>query len=157
MICKFLTKNYIYFEINRRGALHYKSEQSKRFESIIKVIFEFKISWFWKSLYFASPKRITFVKELSESFSMSLSIPLRLLLRAIRNALKWWQCRKKWVVDSTSKLQVHKEFRQLSKLWLNLCSLRWLSPSLSLVSNFKPNGLWILYTGGANSRIPFIR
>ena len=137
--------------------MSYKSEQSKHFESIIKVIVEFKISWFWISLYLESPKRITFVKELSESFGMSLSIPLRLLLRVIRIALKWWQCRKKWVVDSTSKLQVHKGFRQLSKLWLNLCSLRWLSPSLSLVSNFKPNGLWLLCTGAANSRILFNR
>ena len=46
MVRIFLTKNYIYFGINRKGALHYKSEQSKRFESIIKVIVELKISWF---------------------------------------------------------------------------------------------------------------
>ena len=30
----------------QKEALNYKSEQSKRFESIIKVIAEFKISWF---------------------------------------------------------------------------------------------------------------
>ena len=56
-----------------RGALHYKSEQSKRFEYIIEVIVECKISWFWKPLYLESPRRITFVKELSEYV-----------------ALKWW-------------------------------------------------------------------
>ena len=59
---------------------------------------------------------IILVKELSQSRGISLSIPLRLVLMVIRIALKWWQCRKKWFVDSTSKLQVHKEFRQLSKL-----------------------------------------
>ena len=87
---------------------------------------------------------------------MCLSIALRLLLTVIRIAFKWWQCRKEWVADSTSKLQLHNRLRQLSKLWLNLCSLRWLSPSLSLVSTFKPNGLWILYTGAANGRSFYI-
>ena len=156
MVHIFLTKKYIYFGINRKRSLTQQKWAIKTF-CIYNKIVEFKISWFWKPLYLESPKRITFVKELSEIFGVPLSIPLRLLLRVIQIALKWWQCRKKWVADSTSKLQVHKGFRQLSKLWLNLCSLRWLSPSLSLVSNFKPNELWILYTGAANGRILFIR
>ena len=153
MVCIFLTKNYIYFGINRKRSLTLQKWALK----IIKVIAEFKISCFWKSLYLESPKRITFVKELSESFGVPLSLPSRLLLRVIQISLKCWQCRKKWVVDSTSKLQVYKGFRQFSQLWLNLCLLRWLSPSYSLVSNFKPSVLWILYTGAANGQILFIR
>ena len=38
-------------------------------------------------------------------------------------------------------------FTQFLKLWLNLCSFRWLSPSLNLVSKQRPNGLWMSYTG----------
>ena len=64
--------------------------------------------------------------------------------RIWRNLLKWWQCRKKWAVDPTSKLQEHSGFKLSWKLCLNLCSLRWLSPSLSLVRNLIPNGSWIL-------------
>ena len=33
------------------------------------------MSWVWKSLYLESPKRITFVKGILESFGMSSSIP----------------------------------------------------------------------------------
>ena len=63
----------------------------------------------------------------------------------LRESKKVWRlCRKKWVVDSTSKLQEHNGFKQSWKLCLNLCSLRWLCPSLSLVSNLIPNGSWIL-------------
>ena len=68
---------------------HYKSEQSKCFESIIKVIVEFKISWFCKSLYLESPKRITFAKELSESFGMSLSIyTFETVIKGYTNCIK---------------------------------------------------------------------
>ena len=42
---------------------------------------------------------------------------------------------KKSETDSTCKLQEHKWFTHSLKLWLNLCSFRWLSPSLNLVSN----------------------
>ena len=42
---------------------------------------------------------------------------------------------------------------QFSNLWLSLCLLRWLSPNLSLVYNFNPNGLWILYIGAAKGWI----
>ena len=57
---------------------------------------------------------------------------------------KWWQCSKKCVVDSVARLQLHKGLIQLWKLWLNLCSLRWLRPSLNLVRSFNPTELWIL-------------
>ena len=34
-----------------------------------------------------------------------------------------------------------KGLTQSSKLWLNLCSFKWLSPNLNLVSNLIPDGL----------------
>ena len=55
---------------------------------------------------------------------------------------KLWLCSKKCVVDSIARLQQHKGLMQLWKLWLNLCSLRWLRPSLNLVRSFNPN--WIM-------------
>ena len=64
--------------------------------------------------------------------------------RVWRNWLNWWHSRKKWVIDSTSKLQEHNVFKQSWKLCLNLCLLRWLSPSVSPVRNLIPNGSWIL-------------
>ena len=64
MVRKFLTKITFILEEIERGVLHYKSEQSKRFESIVKVIVKFKISWFWKLLYLESPKTMTFVKDM---------------------------------------------------------------------------------------------
>ena len=39
-----------------------------------------------------------------------------------------------------SRLHVHRGFIQLLKLWLNLCSFRWLNPSQSLVINLSPSG-----------------
>ena len=45
---------------------------------------------------------------------------------------------KKWVVDSDSKLQGHNEFIVSRKLWLNLCSLRWLKPKRNLVRSLIP-------------------
>ena len=54
------------------------------------------------------------------------------------------QCRKKWVVNSTSKLQEHKGLIQFEKLYLNLRSFRWLSPTRNLESSFKPTGLCML-------------
>ena len=47
---------------------------------------------------------------------------------------------KKWDTDSNCKLQKHKRFTHSCKLWLNLCSFRWLSSRLNLVSNLKPLG-----------------
>ena len=47
MVRIFLTKNYIYFGIKKkRGLTLQKRAVKKHFESIIKVIVEFKISWF---------------------------------------------------------------------------------------------------------------
>ena len=50
-------------------------------------------------------------------------------------------------VYSTSKLHKHRRVMQSSKLSLNLCSFRWLNPSLKCVSSLNPKGLWILNVG----------
>ena len=52
--------------------------------------------------------------------------------------IKFWQRRKKWEVDSISRLQEHSGLIVSWKLCLNLCSLRWLKPTRSLVSSFIP-------------------
>ena len=45
-------------------------------------------------------------------------------MRSASNIMQWWQQRKKWELDSGSRLQLHRGFIQSWKLWLNLCSLR---------------------------------
>ena len=53
---------------------------------------------------------------------------------------KNWQCSKKWVVVSMSKLQGHKGLTLSRKLWRNLCSLKWLSPNRCLVRYVNQTG-----------------
>ena len=53
---------------------------------------------------------------------------------------KNWQHKKKWLVVSVSAPQSHMGLTQSLKLWRNLCSLRWLNCSRSLVSNLTPTG-----------------
>ena len=48
----------------------------------------------------------------------------------------------KWVEHSISWLQQHKGFIVSWKLCLNLCFLKWLRASLSLVISSTPLGLW---------------
>ena len=59
-------------------------------------------------------------------------------MRHSRKSLKFWQCRKKWIGDSDSKLQDQIGFIVSWKLWLNLCSLRWLKPERNLVRSLIP-------------------
>ena len=84
------------------------------------------------------------IRSSSLTFKMLLSIISTVFKRVLQMLVKRWQCRKKCFVDSTSRLQEHKGLIQLSKLWLNLCSLRWLKPILSLVRSFRPKESWIL-------------
>ena len=67
--------------------------------------------------------------------------------------IKKGQWRKKWVVDSISWPQLHKGFNVSWKLCLNLCSLRWLKPSLSLVISLIPLGLRISKTEFGEGRM----
>ena len=76
------------------------------------------------------------------------------MLRRVRLSLiKKGQWRKKWVMDSISWPQLHKGFNVSWKLCLNLCSLKWLRPSLSLVISLIPLGLRISKTEFGEGRM----
>ena len=60
-------------------------------------------------------------------------------MRLVLGVMKFWQRRtKKWEVDSIFRLQEHYRVIVSWKLCLNLCSLRLLKPTRSLVSSFIP-------------------
>ena len=88
--------------------------------------------------YLPSPCRSSFVKDFSASVIIHESILICFFIRYLRRSVKFWQRRKKWVVDSDSKLQGHNGFIVSWKLWLNLCSLRWLKPKRNLVRSLIP-------------------
>ena len=69
------------------------------------------------------------------------SILFRVFRRVILLASNKGQWRKKWDFDSISIPQLQRGLLQLWKLWLNLCSRRWLSPRESRVINLIP--LWL--------------
>ena len=87
------------------------------------------------------------VWDVSNSLLSRLSIvPRRVRFSLIKKG--WW--RKRWVADSIFWPQLHNGFVVSWKLCLNLCSLKWLRPSLSLVIDLIPLGFWISkkYFGG---------
>ena len=65
------------------------------------------------------------------------------------------QWRRKWVDVSIFWPQLQIGLRESRKPYLNLCSPRWLRPSLSLVSNLIPLGLWHLKTLFPEERVNF--
>ena len=69
------------------------------------------------------------------------SILFRVFRRVILLSWNIGQRRKKLDVDSISISQLHRGSLQFWKLWLNLCSRRWLSPRRSRVINLIP--LWL--------------
>ena len=87
--------------------------------------------------YLPSPDRSSFVKDFLSSVRIHESILTSSFMRRLRKSIKFWQRRKK-LVDSDSKLQELSGFIVSSKLWLNLCSLRWLKPKRNLVSSLIP-------------------
>ena len=106
-------------------------------EALIMVPFSSKLKvWL--------PYNKRFTNTSSVRFEISLTIFLTESKRVWRDCIKCWQCKKKWTLNSTSKLQEHNGFKQSWKLYLNRCSLGWPNQSLSLVSNLIPNGSWIL-------------
>ena len=82
--------------------------------------------------------RSNFVKDFSSSVRIRELILMSSFMRHLRRSVKFWQRRKKWVVDSDSKLQEHSGFIVPGKLRLNLCSLRWLKPKRNLVRSLIP-------------------
>ena len=104
--------------------------------------------WYWYLMwcwYLLFPKRRIFTKLLSDALMIPLSIDLMLFMRVCLCFGKWWQCRKKWTFISTLKLHEQSRLMQSLKLWLNLWSLRWLTPNRRRVNNSNPFELWIPY------------
>ena len=71
------------------------------------------------------------------------------------------QCRKKFPVDSASKLKEHR-ICAILKIMIKPCSFRWLSPSLKHVNSFNPKGYLIplsrctspvIYWSGTNNSV----
>ena len=87
--------------------------------------------------------KISLDNVLSEQLLILKLMLSNLFKRVFLIFTKLRQCRKNFVVDSTSRLHEHRGFMESSKLWLNLYyySLGWLSPSLKRVSSFNPKGL----------------
>ena len=86
-----------------------------------------------------------FIKPLSVSLMISLSIDLMLFMRVCLCNDRGWRYRKKWTLFSTLILHEQSRLIQSLYLWLNLWSLGWLKPNRTRVSNFNPVGWWILY------------
>ena len=77
-------------------------------------------------------------------FELSLSLIFRISelikSRSSKRTLRWletfWQRIKRWWMSYASRKQRHNGFNVSWKSCLNLCSLRWLKPTLRLVNNF---------------------
>ena len=104
-------------------AVYYKLRQYKANIILLFVL----------QLYLSSPYRSNFVRDFSSSVRIDESILMSSFMRHLRRSGKFWQRRKKWVVNSDSKLQGRNGFVVSWELWLNLCSLRSLKPKHNLV------------------------
>ena len=85
-----------------------------------------------------SPYKSNLVKDISSRLRILESSLRSSFMRLVLGVMKFWQRRKKWEVDYISRLQKHSGLIVSWKLCLNLCSLRWLKPTRSLVSSFIP-------------------
>ena len=70
---------------------------------------------------------------------------------------QWGQWRRKWAKVSILLPQLQTGLSVYWKSCLNLCSRRWLKPSLNLVSNLTPLRFWQLKTLFPEGRINFKR
>ena len=86
----------------------------------------------------SSPYRSNFVKDFSSGVRIHESVLMSSFMRRLRRPVKFWQRRKKWLVDSDSKLQEHSGLIESWKLSLNLCPLRWLKTKRNLVRSLIP-------------------
>ena len=106
-------------------------------------------------------KRRVLIKTGSQRSRRLLSVFTRVLRRVRLSILYVGQWRRKCTVDSISKPQLQKGFKETWKLCLNLCSRKWLTPSRSLVINLIPLGLWqlkrLLGDGLVKFRILFLK
>ena len=88
--------------------------------------------------YLPSPYRSNFVKDFWSSVRIHESVLTSSFIRHLGRSVKFRQRGKKWVVDSDSKLQEHSRFIVSWRLWLHLCSLRWLKPNRNLARGLIP-------------------
>ena len=88
--------------------------------------------------YLLSPYKSNLVRDISSRLRILESSLQSSFMRFVFGVMKFWQRRKKWEVDSISRLQDHRELIVSWKFCLNLCYLRRLKPIRSLVSSFIP-------------------
>ena len=108
-------------------------EKTKSMDKLIIFVFSFALK--------ARNSKIC-VSEKSVLSSSVWSMLTKLLRSGWRSLLYKGQWRKKWIADSTSLLQLHIGLSVSWKLYLNLCSCRWLSSSRIHVIYLIPIGLW---------------
>ena len=126
-----------------------------------KSIVAFKISKFTSPLKDSLPYSRIRVTTESLLLNIVLSISLILFRRVDRSVWNKGQSRKWWDVVSISRPQPQRGFKVSWKLCLSLCSWKWLRPSLNLVTNLIPFGLWhwkiLLGEGIINFKILFLK
>ena len=127
--------------VDKKNTIH-KSGSSNllidKTKSVVKlIIFVFTIA-----LKFVLPNSKICVSEKSV-LSHSVWYILTNMFRSLRGSLLYKeQLGKKWIADSTSLPQLHIGFCVSWKVYLNLCSRRWLSRSRIRVTYFIPIELW---------------
>ena len=89
-------------------------------------------------LYLQLPYKSYLVWDISSTLRTLESSLWSSFMRLVLRVMKFWQCRKKWEVNAISRLYQHSRLILSWTLCLNLCSLRWLKPTCSLVSSFIP-------------------
>ena len=97
------------------------------------------------------PNSNIWVREVLVLSNNLWSILRKLFSSMQRSLLYKGQWRKKWIVDSTSFLQLHIGLTESWKLCLNSCSHKWLRPSRILVIYLTPIGLAIIKRIGSRS------
>ena len=94
------------------------------------------------------------VSVICKSLLSKMFLLYLIAFRKVDLSLEWWgQWRRKWAELSVSISQLQIGVGELWKPCLNLCSRRWLKPSLNLVSNLSLMGLWELKTLFPEGRI----
>ena len=107
------------------------------------------------------PKSRVLIKTGSQRCRILLLMFFMLLRRVGLSVIYMEQWRRKYTVDSISKLQLQNGFKESWKLCLNLCLRKWLKRNHSLVINLIPWGFWhlkrLLADGLINFRLFFLK
>ena len=74
--------------------------------------------------YLLSPYKSNLVRDISSRLRILESTLQSSFMKLVLGVMKFWQRRKKWEVDSFSRLQEHSRLIVSWKLCLNLCSSR---------------------------------